>query len=101
MDPLGFRDDRAFTAMTPATHDPYIAIALSFVFVAIGFFVFDQMKSALVWALLVAGFFWLGGAFIIIINTIRIPSWHRARASVRTYLRDNPGEFPKELRWYN
>lgn len=101
INPLGFRDDRATVAITPATHNPYLNFLSGFLFIAVGVFLWGKLDSVPLGALAVGGFFWGGGLLILFMNVIRIPAWHRARRAVREYLSDHEGTFPKQLRWYS
>ena len=88
------------SATTAAAHNPYINIGTASMFIWLGTFVFDKLQSAIWGALAAGGFFWLGGAFIVVMSIRQIPAWHRARRNVREYLRDHDGQFPLHLRWW-
>ena len=99
INPVGFRADKPGLASTPGTHNPYLNVILSGMIS--GVFLFGKLVDAPALAWAAGGFFWLAAIPITVMNIRRIPSWHRARRDVRADLREHPGKFPVELRWYS
>jgi hypothetical protein len=101
VNPIGFTADRPALAMSAGTHNPYLNLPIAVMFLAMGVFLFDKLSASLLGASLLAGFFWLGAIFAIVVNVRRIPSWHRARKLVHEYVDRNGEKFPNELKWYH
>ena len=100
LNPYGYYTDRPGLVISPLMHNPYFG----YPFVLLGgwliWFLLDRgaTGSWLVFALIIlVGFVAL---FVLIMSTLRIPGWHRARRLARAYIAEHGGEFPAELRWY-
>lgn len=101
IDPLGFRADSPALAVTPSTHNPYLALPLVAILAAVGTFLFGRLQgSAPVWGVITGLFFGLAALVILAMNVRRIPAWHRARRDVRNHISEHGGVFPRELRWF-
>jgi hypothetical protein len=82
-----------------ATHNPYWNIGLGGGFMWVGAFVFDKLAENLWAALLVGGFFIVGGVWVACVQIGRVPGWHRARRAAKQYLaRRGGGTLPPEVR---
>jgi hypothetical protein len=98
---IGFKEpENAALAINAATHNPYLSVIPSGIFIAVGLFLFSVLHPWVL-ALCVAGFFCLGGIVVIVVNAVRVPAWHRARKNVREYLKSHEGRFPQELKWHS
>ncbi len=98
--PVLYYEGRAALAWSPAFHNPYFAAGIGAGFLAIAVFLFVQMRGVPWLAALVGGLFFVASVTIVALNIRRVPSWHRARRSVRNHIARHGGTFPYELRWY-
>lgn len=99
VNPIGFVADSPALAVTPAMHNPYLQIPLAATCLWVAIFLWGKLYETPLIAIPVCGLFIALSLLIAVMNLRRIPAWHRARRDVRKYLENNPGEFPRELRW--
>lgn len=85
--------------VSPVANNPYYALVLGILAVAVPFAVGTMTQSV---ELFLSLFLAIGllGCLIIVFAALRVRRWHRARAAVRAHLSVNGGTFPEELRWY-
>ena len=85
--------------VSPVANNPYFALVLGLVAVAVpfGVAISEQSIELFLWLFLSLG---VMGVTVIVFASLRVPRWHRARRAVRAYIVASGGDFPDELRWY-
>lgn len=100
VNPYGYYEDRPGLAISPVMHNPYFTYVLAGVNAWLAWFSFDKLAGLLWLAVSVCVFFGLIALIAIVMTSLRVPGWHRARKVAKAYVAEHGGKFPSELKWY-